>query len=277
MKTTMVSLFSALILTTHVYAAPYAHPIPDKDVLLSFGTASKRSLPQRMNILVWNLHKGSNDTFPTDFVELAHEKDLVVAQEMQLDNPMKTVFKAFPLNYYATATSFYIGSELYRTGVATSGPVLPTDTRYVRTQTLEPVLNSPKVTLITRYPLNSSTKELTIVNIHGINFVDGISYKKEIDRIYEQIKDVPGPLIFTGDFNSWSDDRDASLNEMTKKLKLHEANFIPDNRIRFNKHPLDHFFYTDDIKIIEAKVDGFYQGSDHKPLELVIEYSPLLK
>lgn len=263
--------------TTPVPDYSYSHPVPaDKDVLLSFGNASQPSLPRRMNILVWNLHKGANDSFATDFTELGYKKDLIVAQEMQLDPFMERVFAAFPLNTYSTATSFFLGKELFRTGVTTASQVKPVSETYIRTVTLEPVVNSPKVTLITQYPIRFTDKKLTVVNIHGINFVDVPSFKKEIDRIYETIKTYPSPLIFTGDFNSWNDERLAILKDFSVKMKMKEANFFPDNRMRFNKRPLDHFFYTEDIRVLEAKVEGFYQGSDHKPLELVIEYSPLL-
>jgi endonuclease/exonuclease/phosphatase (EEP) superfamily protein YafD len=253
----------------------YAHPVPsDKDVLLSLGVPSQPTLPKRMNILVWNLHKGANDTFATDFTNLAYKKDLIIAQEMQLDPNMERVFQAFPMDLYTTATSFFLGKEFYRTGVTTASPVAPVLVNYVRTQTLEPVINSPKVTLITQYPIRFTDKNLTVVNIHGINFVDVPSFRKEIGRIYEVIKNYPSPLIFTGDFNSWNDERLAILKDLCDKMKFKEANFFPDNRMRFNKHPLDHFFYTEDLRVLEAKVEGYYQGSDHKPLELVVEYSP---
>lgn len=255
-----------------------SHPVPtNKDVVKTFGFPSQISLTKRMNILVWNLHKGANDTFATDFVSLAYQKDIVLSQEMYLTPLMRMVFDSFPHYFYATATSFFFGKELTRTGVATSSPVMPSSIEYVRTETLEPVVNSPKVTLITRYPILFSTKQLTVVNIHGINFVDGPSYRKEMNRIYEALKNIPSPIIFAGDFNSWNDDRLSILKEMGQKLGLNEASFSPDHRMRFNKHPLDHFYYTDDIKIISAKVEDFYQGSDHKPLEVIVEYSPRLK
>ncbi|MBC7539119.1 MAG: endonuclease/exonuclease/phosphatase family protein [Bacteriovorax sp.] len=252
-----------------------SHPVPsEKDVILKFGFPSQTSLTNRINFLVWNLHKGANDTFSTDYVSLAYQKDIVLAQEMYLTPLMQGVFDSFPQYFYTTATSFFFGRVLTRTGVATSSPVEPASIDYIRTETLEPVVNSPKVTLITRFPIRNSTKLLTVVNIHGINFVDGPAYHKEMNRIADVLKNIPSPIIFAGDFNSWNDDRLSILKEMSKKLKLNEASFSPDYRMTFNKHPLDHFFYTNDIKIISAKVEDFYQGSDHKPLEVVVEYSP---
>ncbi len=275
-RLTLVVLLSATLTSAHAFLG-LGWPIPtDKDVIFQFGKSGENALPQRMNILVWNLHKGGDATFAHDFNELAYQKDLLINEEMQLDLNMRTVFAAFPDNFYTTATSFFVGKDLFRTGVATGSEVTPTETSYIKTVTLEPIMNSPKVTLITRYPIHNSTKQLTVVNIHGINFVDNTSYKKEIDRIANVIKDIPSPLILAGDFNSWNEVRLEILKEAAEKLHLTEANFFPDNRLRFHGSPLDHFYYTDDIRVLETKVEAFYQGSDHKPLELVIEYSPLL-
>lgn len=272
-----LSLAIALFFSSAIYSTPgYSYPVPsERDVIKNLGFPSQKSLSNRMNILVWNLHKGEDETFATNFIELAYKKDLVIGQEMFLDPIMSSIFGTFPQYYFTTATSFFIGKELTRTGVATASPVYPTTIDYVRTQTLEPIINSPKVTLISRYPIKFSTKTLTVVNIHGINFVDNTSYRKEINLIYEAVKNYPTPLIFAGDFNTWNDERDAIIKELRHKLKLKEANFYPDHRITFNKHPLDHFFYTGDLKIIDAKVEDFYQGSDHKPLELIVEYLPI--
>lgn len=254
----------------------YSHPIPkDNEVLMTVGTASQPSLPKRMNVLVWNLHKGADDSFPTDFTDLAYGKDLVLAQEMLLNPFMEKIFAAFPMNIYTTATSFFLGKELYRTGVATSSQVKPVYESYIRTQILEPVVNSPKVTLLTQYPIKGTDKKLTVLNIHGINFVDVPSFKKEITRIFDVMKTISGPMIFAGDFNTWNDERLKILKDLSAHLKMKGANFFPDNRMRFNGRPLDHFLYTEDLRVLEAKVEGFYQGSDHKPLEVVLEYSPL--
>jgi endonuclease/exonuclease/phosphatase (EEP) superfamily protein YafD len=134
------------------------------------------------------------------------------------------------------------------------------------------VVHSPKVTLITSYPIANTDKLLTVVNLHAINFVSSKSFRIEMQRIYDAIKNIPSPLVFAGDFNTWNNDRIVILDEFSKKLGLSEAKFSPDNRMRFNGFPLDHFLYTKDIKITNARVDEFYQGSDHKPLQVEIEY-----
>lgn len=245
----------------------------ESDVVLGFGSATKAALPaRRMKILVWNVYKGTESAFRHEFLSLASDRDLVVTQEIFLNEDMLDVFRSLPHFYFTTATSFFSGKENIRTGVANMGPVKPVFTKYIRTERLEPITNSPKMAIITSYPISKSDNKLTVVNLHSINFVSSASFRHEINRIYEAIKDLPSPLVFTGDFNTWNKDRKSILLEYAQKLKLNEAKFSPDARLTFNGQPLDHFLYTSDIKILSARVDKNYQGSDHKPLQIEIEY-----
>lgn len=257
-----------------VERSEFTSPMPtDSEVVIPFGKATKKFLPPRhWSFLVWNLHKGEDKTFKPEYLSLTEGRDIIMNQEIYLDENMLDVFNLLLPFKIETATSFYYGREKIRTGVANISPVEANYTHFIRTETREPILHSPKISLITSYPIRYSTKKLTVVNVHGINFVSDAGYKKEIERIYQEIKDIPSPLVFAGDFNSWNQDRLDILNEYVKKLNLKEASFLPDNRITFNGNFLDHFFYTSDIKISKARVDSIYQGSDHKPLRLEVEY-----
>jgi endonuclease/exonuclease/phosphatase (EEP) superfamily protein YafD len=283
MKNLMNSAVLTLSLTLTISATAgirekvaQAFPVPgNSDVLKSLGSPSKSALPsKRLKFLVWNLHKGSEETFKFEYLALTLDRDIIMNQEIFLDENMLDVFKFMPLMYFTTATSFFDGKERIRTGVANISPVKPATVSFVRTGTLEPVIHSPKVTLITSYPISGTDKKLTIVNLHGINFVSNNSFEVELERIYKAIKNLPKPLVFAGDFNTWNNERLSILDRYKKKLGLSEAKFNPDGRLTFNGSPLDHFLYTSDLKIISARVDSFYKGSDHKPLQVEVEYSP---
>jgi endonuclease/exonuclease/phosphatase (EEP) superfamily protein YafD len=246
------------------------YPIPESDdVVTTLGKSSKKQLPSwKWSFLVWNLHKGADDTFKPEYLALTLGRDIIMNQEIYLDKNMLDVFQYLPFHMFETGTSFYSGKEKIRTGVANISPVAPVFTQYVRTVNLEPIVATPKLTLITSYPIRFSRKKLTVVNIHGINFVPNEIFHIELERIYRQIKDIPSPLVFAGDFNTWNLERRSILKKYAQKLKLSEAVFLPDNRLTFNGHPLDHFLHTSDIKITKARVDSFYRGSDHKPMTL---------
>lgn len=288
-KTQIIGLVSIISLTCAansltVAQAAYADrkeiifPVPaDEDTLLSFGRPTRSQLPpKKMKFLVWNLHKGTEETFKIEYLALGMGRDIIMNQEVFLDSKMMDVFGYFPHMLFTTATSFFSGKEKTRTGVANITSVKPETTEFLRTETLEPVVNSPKVLLINSYPIRFSNKKLTVVNIHGINFVSNKSFRHEMNRIYEKIKDIPSPLVFAGDFNTWNEERMEILVEYSKKLGLSEARFFPDNRMSFNGHPLDHFLHTSDLKVTNARVDNFYMGSDHKPLLVDVEFSDRL-
>ena len=250
------------------------YPIPSEDnTIISFGKSSKKQLPPKdWSFLVWNLHKGVDETFTPEYLSLTYGRDIIMNQEFYLGNIMIDVFSYLKFHRFETATSFFTGSEKIRTGVANISTVDPISSKFLRTLNREPVVSTPKVTLITSYPIQFSKKNLTVVNIHGINFVSTIIFTMELERIYRQIKDIPSPLVFAGDFNTWNLDRITILNQYIKKLKLKGARFQPDNRTTFNGYPLDHFFYSSDIKVKDARADGYYFGSDHKPLTVEVEY-----
>ncbi|MBC7430294.1 MAG: endonuclease/exonuclease/phosphatase family protein [Bacteriovorax sp.] len=278
-KTQILTFSSILLLAlpAHGQSIPdIVFPVPtDNDVIHTLGHSSRTQLPSsRIKFLVWNLHKGANDTFDIEYPALAFDRDIIMNQEIFLDSNMTTVWRFLPQFIFTTATSFFDGKEKIRTGVANISTVAPTSSDFLRTQTLEPIIHSPKVLLISSYPIRGTDKKLTVVNIHGINFVSSKSFELELNRIYAKIKDIPSPLVFAGDFNTWNDERLNLLVQFSKKMNLSEAKYLPDHRMTFNGRPLDHFLYSADIKIISARVDGIYTGSDHKPLQVEIEYSP---
>ncbi len=258
-----------------VYANRFETPsIPaDEETILSFSMPSKKQLPPKnWSFLVWNLHKGADDNFSTDYRELSSGRDIIMNQEIYFNKIMLDVFEALPFFRFDTATSFFSGKQKIRTGIANISTVAPVFTQFVRTVNREPLVSTPKLTLITSYPIRFSRKNLTVVNIHGINFVSTKMFNEELQRIYLHIKDIPSPIIFAGDFNTWNVERLSLLNQYVKKLNLTSASFIPDNRTTFNGYPLDHFFHSSDIKLKSARADGYYFGSDHKPLTIEAEY-----
>jgi endonuclease/exonuclease/phosphatase (EEP) superfamily protein YafD len=264
-----------LVLKASTVFAHYQHPIPKiNDVLLEVSRVkeTKALNPDSIKILVWNLHKGADDDFVKDITKLQRNKDITLFQEMLLDDKMMNTFASFKDFGIESATSFFVPPSFYRTGVASGSSVKSIETTFVRTNVLEPVINSPKVTIITRYPIKGTDKILTIANIHAVNFVTPKEFDSEIKRVAEVLKKYPKPIIFTGDFNTWLDEKIYDLDQMRRSLGLKEASFYPDHRMTYNEHYLDHFFYSNDLEVVSSKVEGFYQGSDHKPLEVELEY-----
>lgn len=252
------------------------YPTPEaNNVLLEISKGHKTGLnPESIKLLVWNLHKGQDPDFEKDYRLLSKGKDILVNQEMYLNPLMTNVFNSLKQFGFKTATSFFdptTTNPMIRTGVATGSPVEPVSVEYVKTVNLEPVINSPKVTLITRYPIAGTNKILTVANIHSINFVSAEIFRQELDRIYQVLKTYPKPIIFAGDFNTWLGEKIYFLDQLRIALDMKEAVFTPDNRMNKNGYFLDHVLYTDDLSQVSGQAQGKYLGSDHKPIEVEFE------
>lgn len=269
----LISLIS-LFISVPQHSGLAASNIPEEgEVIKILGKPSKQALPnRRLKFLVWNLYKGSESSFAREYIYLGYSSDIIMAQEIFLDKKMSSVFKLLPQYLSTTATSFFSGKDQTRTGVANKSSVAPSSIDYLRTVVREPIVGTPKVTLITTYPIRYTDKKLTVVTIHAINFVSTTSFNLEMNRLYEKLKNLPKPMVFAGDFNTWNKDRMNILKEIAKKLDLKEATFSPDNRMTFNGYPLDHFLYSDDLVIRSAKVEDWSKGSDHKPLQVEVEF-----
>jgi endonuclease/exonuclease/phosphatase (EEP) superfamily protein YafD len=247
----------------------------DNDVMLSFGRAGRSALSDKqIKILVWNLHKGENQDFEKDLSELAQDKDLIISQEILLNFEMKRIFVEVPEYLFQTATSFFMGKDLNRTGVATGSQASLLSSNFIRTKNLEPFTHSPKMTLVTQYAIENQNEFLTVINVHAINFVTAKIFGEEMDHIaqvIEALNILNHPVLLAGDFNTWSQERLVILNKLKNKLYLKEATFIPDYRLTFRGLALDHVFYSSQLSLISAKADRIYQGSDHRPLELIFD------
>jgi endonuclease/exonuclease/phosphatase (EEP) superfamily protein YafD len=265
------------LLNILIIATCHAMVIPsDNNVLLNLGNSSTESLPsKKIQVLVWNLHKGQDQDFKKDFTSLSKDKDLIVSQEMLLNTEMRGVFYELPDYLFSTATSFLIGEDLARTGVAIGSQAPVHSSQFIRSRNVEPFSDTPKMALINQYPIQNHTDYLTVVNLHAINFVTAKVFQEEMEQISLTILSLKldnHPLILAGDFNTWNNDRLLILSDLKNKLHLQEAIFHPDHRLTFWGHPLDHVLYSTHLKLVSAKADNFYKGSDHKPLELIFNF-----
>lgn len=276
----LITLLSLLSLASvHAFDIPYTelsqedstlYPLPTPhEIVKVFNPSSQRELPRDLNILIWNLYKGKNDTFQKEYERLSQNKHLILAQEMFLDFNMSTMIKASPFKY-VTATSFYVGDEGIRTGVFTASRANPTGIKYLRTIVKEPAVKTPKMSLYTTYEIEGSSKKLLVANVHGINFVTNKNFTIELNRIFNVIKLHDGPVIVAGDFNTWNVERLDQLNYLALKANYKSARFSPDQRTRFNEHVLDHFIFSSEIILREAKALTGAKGSDHTALEIKI-------
>lgn len=253
-----------IVISFLVLTAAFAQ---NQNDIMEFGIApSIQQKTDRVFILTtWNIYKGGMDGLYQELASLAKESDFILTQEFLLNQEQEQLMASLSQTHWAFAKSFLNSGEW--TGVATMSRWQPTELIAVRSPGTEPIAATPKMSLISKYSV--AQKELWLINLHGLNFdITHQSFKEQIDDVIQKIKSHAGPMIFAGDFNTWSDSRRDYLLKKTKALGLERAEI--ESPAGFFSTTLDHIFYRD-IKAIKFSVLTHIETSDHAPLQLHFE------
>jgi len=215
---------------------------------------------QSFSVLNWNSYKGRDTKWQEDIERLSSLSDLVVLQEGYLTDDLQELFNKKQYSWDIAKAFTY--KDIYN-GVLTASRVKPDFLCSFRTP--EPLSRIPKTVLITRYPLSGTDEYLVIANIHMINFsINLADYRAQLEKAAEVISQHQGPLIISGDFNSWNKTRMRVLTDITQELGVKEVVFETDHRTTFMGRQVDHIFYRKlvPIKALTEKVTT----SDHNPM-----------
>ena len=129
----------------------------------------------------------------------------------------------------------------------------------------EPWLRTDKATVITEYALDGLSETLLVVNVHAVNFTFGLgAFEAQIGAAADVIGRHRGPVIFTGDFNTWRQGRLALVSALVAENGLRPVDFERDARKRFLGKPLDHVYVRG--LDVEAAVTWDTETSDHNPM-----------
>lgn len=213
-----------------------------------------------LNVLVWNIYKQGRDNWQRALDSLSADKQLLLLQEAS----MTESFRQWLVdgNWMSNQVTAFkaLGSGA---GVINIAQKLP-EKACAYTST-EPWLRLPKSALYSQYRL-SNGDTLAVVNIHAINFTVGTDeYRSQIAALEVLLKQHTGPIVFAGDFNSWSEYRLDAMKQALQQADLQEVVFSPDNRTQFiTGQRLDHVFYRG-LVLKNAKAPQS-DASDHNPL-----------
>ena len=152
-----------------------------------------------------------------------------------------------------------------KTGVLTASMVEPDFVCPLRAA--EPLIRFPKTILITRYPLADTHSSLMVANIHMINFAPSLaSFRDQANQMLEVLVNHEGPMILSGDFNTWSEERLVIIEDMAGRLQLEPVSFKNDPARKVFGNILDRVYYRG-LKLDEAEVIEV-TSSDHNPLRV---------
>ncbi len=222
--------------------------------------AIQEKLPQNFKIFVWNMYKGKAKGWLEVLKKHAQGADFVLLQEaidhqhlthwLNINHPNWTQVQAF--QYRRINAGVLTGS--YLASAFECGFKFP-----------EPFIRIPKSALVNIYPLADHPQKLLMINIHAVNFEPGnAAYRKQLQSLGDLIHTHQGPVIFAGDFNSWSPKRIQLLRKLIQSYQMQEATLDQEQRTKIFGLPIDHIFYRGltmtDFKVITTK------ASDHHPL-----------
>lgn len=238
------------------------------DILAIYGQAPEMSHKSTNSFVLtsWNIYKGGMSGLYSDLDRIIAESDFVLMQEFLLGPEQEAQIGKSNGVHWAFAKSFKDSGEW--TGVATASRWQPFESVALRSPGTEPFAGTPKMSLITKYRLPAGD-DLWLVNLHGLNFdLSHVSFTEQIDAVVEELKEHTGPLIFAGDFNTWSDYRFRYLIAATQGLGLERAQL--ENPMGIMYATLDHIFYRG-IKNPSYEILYAIDSSDHLPFRIEFE------
>jgi endonuclease/exonuclease/phosphatase (EEP) superfamily protein YafD len=212
------------------------------------------------SLLSWNIQKENRAGWKSDFVRLSHNADILTIQEAFLSDEFRRLLNLKSYHWHLVTAFEYQNAEA---GVLTATTVEPDFVCPLRAT--EPLIRFPKTVLITRYPLADTHHSLMIANIHMINFTPHVSaFHDQAEQLTEILVNHQGPMILSGDFNTWSEERLAIIKDMADRLKLEPADFKTDLARKVFDQTVDRVYYRG-LRLEEARVIEV-TSSDHNPL-----------
>ncbi len=235
--------------------------IPQYKTILSSNTATKPELSSKgFRLLTWNMFKGIHKGWQADLKKMITTRDIITIQEARLTDDLRELLNNDHGNWDISIAFTYNGKE---TGVLTASRVLPDFTCTFRVK--EPLFSLPKTAMVTIYPLSDTHKTLMVVNIHSINFIFGTgSFITQLHKAERTMSQHKGPVIFSGDVNTWSKKRMAILKDLSIRLGLKAVPFNKQDRTRIFGRAIDHIYYRE-LTVIDAAVINV-TSSDHNPM-----------
>ncbi len=224
-------------------------------------TREVRELGSQLEILSWNIQKASNAGWAEDLVSFSDGVDLAFIQEASLQALIPDVI---PADLHPVFAAGYTSAS-QETGVMTLSAGSPSSN--CQLTSIEPWLRTPKATSITEYTLQDREDRLLAINLHAVNFDLGMaSFRAQLQALDGVLAKHLGPVILAGDLNTWSESRQAAVDDFLRLHGLGSISFEPDLRTTAFGRALDHI-YLRGISAQQARVIPV-TSSDHNPLRV---------
>lgn len=219
--------------------------------------------PHDIRLGNWNIRKKSSPGWLRDYHQLAAGRDLILIQEASLRHD--TIADLTPDMHWSFAPGYRTAGEV--TGVLTLSSRKPiTQCSFV---TIEPLMRTPKGTSLTQYGLTGSEQTLVVVNVHAVSLSFGLGiFAQQFAQIAAALENHTGPIILSGDFNTWRGGRMAVIDDLAAALSLEPLSFSQDHRMRVMGRFLDHI-YVRGLTALQSNT-RMVDTSDHRPMSVTL-------
>ena len=101
--------------------------------------------------------------------------------------------------------------------------------------------------------------------MHAVNFSTGLkAFRNQFQQVSRALRDHHGPIIFSGDLNTWRKKRVQIVEEFAAALGLTSIDFDDDHRVKIFGNVLDHI-YVRGLSTVHSQTDAV-ETSDHNPM-----------
>ena len=215
-------------------------------------------------IVIWNIHKEGDRGWQDDLAAFAAANDVMLLQETVLDPVLRSIVDTAGLRWVMASSFLYDDNDV---GVLTATRIAPIASCTQRV--VEPLLRIPKSAVISWLRIAGRQETLAVVNVHAINFdlfID--AYRAQMEALANTLSAHQGPIVFAGDFNTWSDARDRVLGEVAVRLGMTEIELSVDKRAAFFGRHVDHVLVRG-LEIVDA-IAIPVTSSDHNPIQATL-------
>ncbi len=234
------------------------------DPIWETGHAESEALnPDHVRVSVWNICKGAGGMlFEHDYRILSYLSDLMLLQEALLSRRSLRMF--CEQGFEAVHGASYMRRDSLRDGVLTASRVVShAEKARIICKYPEPILNTPKAALVSFYPLLGRNDKLMVVNIHATLIRRVKRAAEELESLMQQLPAHSGPMIFAGDFNTFTANYLDTISEVLSAYGLKRVAIDNDPRSPFGS--LDQIFVRG-LRIKQVVVDTTIASSDHFPI-----------
>ncbi len=224
--------------------------------------------PWPLRLTIWNMFKGlGGEHFYNDFRLLSFQSDLILLQEALLSR--RSLMELSPEGFLGVHGASYERVDQLRDGVMTLGRMMTDDApQRILCKYPEPVLKTPKAALVTSYALHGKSEKLMVVNLHATLIRTIKRAIEELEHLMMQLPSHQGPIIFAGDFNTFTPRYFKAVAGKLEELGLSYVPIPGDPR-----RPVDHLdqLFIRGLKVKEIWVETRIKSSDHFPIRAVLD------